>query len=68
MFDIKIKCLNVDKGMLNYDKLISIKNFCQNSDVVLLQETRGLRKETLWKKQLGRQGKFSFFKENSSSE
>ena len=65
MNNISVISLNVDKGMLNYDKLLAIKQFCKSSDVVLLQETRGLQKETLWKKYLGRKGKFSFFRENS---
>ena len=65
MNNMSVLSLNVDKGMLNYDKLLAIKQFCKNSDVVLLQETRGYQKETVWKKYLGRKGKFSFFKENS---
>ena len=65
MNELSVISLNVDKGMLNFDKLMAVKAFCKASDVVLLQETRGFCKETMWKKYLGRQGTFSFFKENA---
>ena len=65
IYDLKVKCLNVDKGITNYDKLMAIKQFSKQDDILLLQETRGYRTECLWKKYLGRKGKFSFFKENA---
>ncbi len=66
MQDLSVLRLNVDKGMLNYEKLMAIKQFCKKSDVVLLQETCGYNKETLWKKYLGRKGKFSLYQANEA--
>ncbi len=65
MNEFSVCSLNVNKGMLSFDKLMAVKCFCKDNDVVLLQETRGYRKEVLWKKWLGRKGKFSFHNENS---
>ena len=50
--------------MLKYEKLLEIKNTLKD-DIILLQETHGEKKATLWKNQFGRQGTFSFHKNNS---
>ncbi len=61
---LRISTLNVNKG-LSYDKISAINQFCQGDDIILLQETRGYKEETVWKRYLHRDGKFSFFDANS---
>ncbi len=65
MNSFTVSTLNINKGMLNLEKLFAIKNFLQPDDVILLQETRGYDHEQLWKKYFDRKGKFSFFEKNS---
>ena len=49
---------------MNYDKLLAVKAILKE-DIILLQETRGEKEESLWRKQFGRLGAFSFFQKNS---
>ena len=51
--------------MVNYEKIMVVKNYVNKYDIVFLQETRGFQTETLWKKQMGKKGKFSFFQKNA---
>ena len=60
---ITIATLNV-KGILKYEKLLEVKAKL-NDDIILMQETHGEKKGQLWKSQFGRQGTFSFYKNNS---
>ena len=64
MNELKITTLNISNGLQNYNKLLAVKQFCRE-EIILLQETRGKNNETLWKKYLGREGKFSFYEDNA---
>ena len=63
--EISILTLNVNKGITEYKKQLKLKEYAKDFDVILLQETRGYKKSVLWKKYLGREGKFSFYRENA---
>jgi len=63
MNQLTISSTNV-KGLLNPKKIVDIRNFCSQDDIILLQETHG-DKSHYFKKTFKRQGQFSFYKSNA---